>query len=313
MPRINRCIELLEGGQPIYYGSPALSSSAGHGMYVVEDLTYENGLANSATTVDYLSIDFEHAPFDMGGLQAFMKGLRDGGPTRSGHATPTVIATLPSSGRSADMVLLNQWQITHLLNTGVHGLILCHVSDPAAVRAFVQCCRFAYRGLGNGDVLGPGRRGSGGQLFPADIWGLSPEEYMHSADPWPLSSDGELMLGLKIEDRECLVYADQLVSVPGVAFAEWGPGDMGMSYGNAVGHDPPYSGEMMDAMQLVKGAIQSVGLPFLSGWNDPALTVAERARYQIEELGVKIIATGGVESEELMMAGRKLTNRQMPV
>lgn len=313
MSRVNRCLELLEQDQPIYYGSPALSPLSGHGMYVVEDLTYENGMANAITSFDYLSIDFEHAPFDMGALQAFMKGLRDGGPTRSGHATPTVIATLPSSGRSADMVLMNQWQITHLLNTGVHGLILCHVSDPAAVRAFVECCRFAYRGLANGDQLGPGRRGSGGQNFPAEIWGLEPEEYMHRADPWPLSSDGELLLGLKIEDRECLVYADQLVSVPGVGFAEWGPGDMGMSFGKAVSHDPPYSADMMDAMQIVRNATQSAGIPFLSGWNDQALSAQERAKYAIEEIGAKIIPTGGTDAEELMMAGRQLTNREMPV
>jgi 4-hydroxy-2-oxoheptanedioate aldolase len=37
------------------------------------------------------------------------------------------------------------------------------------------------------------------------------------------------MLGLKTENRRALANAEPSAKVPGVAFAEWGPGDMGMS------------------------------------------------------------------------------------
>ena len=65
MPRINRCIELLEAGETIYY------TAAG-------PLSYENGRTQAATWADYLIVDFEHLPFDMVGLQSFMNGLVDG-------------------------------------------------------------------------------------------------------------------------------------------------------------------------------------------------------------------------------------------
>ncbi len=60
---------------------------------------------------------------------------------------------------------------------------------------------------------------------------MEPEEYVIRADTWPLNPEGELMLGLKLEDRHCLPTAAISTAVPGLAFSEWGPGDMGMSFG----------------------------------------------------------------------------------
>ena len=84
MARINKCIELLEQGQPFYATHPT-------------ELTYEAGLKDSQTWADMLMTDFEHHPFDTVGLTNYMRGLKDGGPTPSGHATPTVLCTLPSN------------------------------------------------------------------------------------------------------------------------------------------------------------------------------------------------------------------------
>jgi 4-hydroxy-2-oxoheptanedioate aldolase len=83
MPRINRVIDLLEKGQPVYY--------TGTG-----ELSYENGKRMASTWADFLMTDFEHGAFDIIGLTAFMRGLLDGGPTPDGYRTPTVISTLPS-------------------------------------------------------------------------------------------------------------------------------------------------------------------------------------------------------------------------
>ena len=60
---------------------------------------------------------------------------------------------------------------------------------------------------------------------------MSVDEYLDKAEPWPLNPDGELMLGLKIENRRALVNVEVTTRVPGISFAEWGPGDMSMSYG----------------------------------------------------------------------------------
>jgi 4-hydroxy-2-oxoheptanedioate aldolase len=299
MARVNRCIELLEQGQPIYYTG-------------VEELSFESGRALAGTWADFLSLDFEHRPLDVIGLSAFMDGLRAAGPTRSGHPTPTVIATTAISGITPEEVYVNAWQIRHLLTAGVHGLLMVHARDPGAVRAFVGCCRYPMAQAGVGSGLGEGRRGSAGQNHPAEVWDMPPEEYVMKADVWPLNPDGELMLGLKLEDRHCLPTAAISTAVPGLAFAEWGPGDMGMSLGYASRHDPPYPPEMDAARDTIKGACDSAGIPFLCGWNDESMNAAERAAHVINVIGAKIIPCGP-PGEELAVAGRALTGRTMPV
>ena len=69
MSRINRAIELLEQDQPIYY----MGNHTGH------VLTYEQGVEDAGTWADYINVGMEHGAFDMAGLDAYMKGLVDGG------------------------------------------------------------------------------------------------------------------------------------------------------------------------------------------------------------------------------------------
>jgi 4-hydroxy-2-oxoheptanedioate aldolase len=249
--RINKAIELLEQGQPVYYTG-------------VRDLSYESGRAAAQTWADYLSVDLEHGAFDMGALDAFMRGLVDGGPTASGHRTPAVIVTLPVDGVDEQMMRANAWMVKQVLARGVHGLLLCHVESPGAARAFVEAARYPFQSLGVGAGLGVGRRGSGGQAHAAEVWGISAQEYLARADVWPLNPEGEIMLGLKIENRRALDQAEATTAMPGLAFAEWGPGDMGMSFGYRDAHDPPYPPEMAAAQARVKAACDAAGLYFLN-------------------------------------------------
>src|SRR5919107_1211878 len=129
MARVNRLIALLEQDQPTF----------GERVPV---LTHEAGVTAAQTPYDYLIVEFEHHPFDMGGLRAFMRGLVDGGPTRSGHRTPPVVVTLPVTGVSAEMVSANAWQIGHVLAAGVHGIILCHAEEADATQSFVSYARY---------------------------------------------------------------------------------------------------------------------------------------------------------------------------
>ncbi|MDP6595013.1 MAG: aldolase/citrate lyase family protein [Candidatus Poribacteria bacterium] len=294
--RINKCIELLEQGENLYY--------TGTGP-----LTYENGKKQAKTWADSLVADFEHNPFDLVGLQAFMQGLVDGGPTNSGHRTPTVIATLPSNCRTLQEVRANAWQVRHVLSTGVHGILHTHARQADAVRAFVEECRYPFQTIGLNRGLVQGQRGAGGQGYAAGIWGVTGPEYTKLADPWPLNPEGELMLGLKIEDRESAANAEYIAKVPGLAFAEWGPGDMGMSFGYADAHDPPYPTDMDQARTAVKNACDDNGMVFLSSWNDPSLDAEGRLRF-LMDWGVRIISGGG---EEQAKRGREITGRQMPV
>ena len=297
MPRINKAIELLEQGQQVYLtGTPELSYEAGKNM--------------AQTWADLLLVDFEHHAFDIIGLTKFMRGLKEGGPTPSGHVTPTVVTTLPSNCKTPEEVLYNAWQARHVLTAGVHGILHTHARSPEAVRAFVAITRYSFQTVGRDRGVPEGLRGQGAQGEPAEVWDLTPGEYVRKADPWPLNPDGELMLGLKIEDRHCLPNADAIAGSPGIAFAEWGPGDMGQSFGYADAHDPPYPPEMENARNTVKSACDKAGVAFYCSWADTAMTEQQRVRFLIEEIGARIVAPSG---PEVANASRKLDGRTMPV
>ena len=83
--RINKIIDLLEKNQPVYY----ISTS---------DFTYKNGLKLSKTWADFIRLDTEHTSSNWDEITKFMKGLKDGGPTKSGHKFPAVLAELPFKG-----------------------------------------------------------------------------------------------------------------------------------------------------------------------------------------------------------------------
>ena len=95
--RINRAIELLEEDQPIYYTGP-------HSGHV---LTYEEGLKDSQTWADYINVGMEHGCFDMTALDNYIRGLIDGGPTKSGHRTPPIIVELPVEGTEENLSLIH--------------------------------------------------------------------------------------------------------------------------------------------------------------------------------------------------------------
>jgi 4-hydroxy-2-oxoheptanedioate aldolase len=109
------------------------------------------------------------------------------------------------------------------------------------------------------------------------------------------------MLGLKIENRRALANAEASAAVPGLAFAEWGPGDMGMSFGHKDAHDPPYPPEMADARARVKAACEQAGLAFLEMVRPGDVVVQLDA-------GVKI----GAATPEAAEIGRRHTKRAGP-
>src|SRR5216683_897831 len=188
--RINRALELLSQGQPIYYAGSHDGTSG----------SFEQGVKDAQIYADYISYDMEHAPFDVKGLAEYMKGLAKGGPTKSGHRTPAVIVNVPVNGTDEATVRANAWMFHQVLATGVHGILLCHADAPGAVRAFIEAVRLPNNMQGVNNGISEGRRGVHGASTAARIWGMSADEYVEKADTWPLNPDGELLLGLKLED-----------------------------------------------------------------------------------------------------------------
>jgi 4-hydroxy-2-oxoheptanedioate aldolase len=285
--RVNRAIELLSRDEPVYY-----TSSRGG---------YEEGKELARTWADYVNYELEHGAFDVERLREFMQGLVDGGPTATGHRTPAVIVSLPVLGLDEASMRANSWVVQQVLAAGVHGVLLCHARSPEAVRVFVEASRYPFHRQKVGAGLEEGLRGSGSQGYAAGIWGVSGEEYLRRADPWPLNPDGELLLGIKIEDRHALENAERTTKVPGIAFAEWGPGDMGFSFGFLRREPGPYPPVMLQARARVFAATRAAGLFFLDG-----VSVGD-VESKIDE-GVRI----GSSDREAAEKGRKHTKRPLP-
>ena len=289
--RVNRAIELLDQGQPIYY-------SGAHTGHV---LTREQGTKDAAIWSDYINVGMEHGSFDMGGLESYMQGMAEAGPTASGHRTPTVIVEAPVEGTSAEIVRYNAWQFRQILARGVHGILLCQAETPEAVAAFVEACRYPINSIGVGAGLQAGRRGVGSEPSAAAIWGVDYATYLDAADPWPLNPEGELLLGLKIESAAALPRIEEILAVPGIGFAEMGPGDLSISLGYRR-RPPQMPPEMQEASERVQAACQANGVAFLQ----PA--TAENLTARIDA-GVRVF---GGHDPELARIGRAYTKRQMP-
>jgi 4-hydroxy-2-oxoheptanedioate aldolase len=245
----------------------------------------------------------EHGSFDMAGLDQYIRGLIDGGPTKSGHRTPAVIVETPVEGSSEEIIRFNAWQFRMILARGVHGILLCQAETPDAVRAFIESCRYPINMTGVGHGLERGTRGTGSQPTSAPVWGVDADTYVDKAEPWPLNPEGELLLGVKIETVRALSNCELSLAVPGLGFAEWGPGDLHMSFGIKRDPDKPMDPRLLEARDRVKAACDANNLAFLEG------ATPENITEKIDE-GVRIIAGHREDTAEV---GRSYSKRTMPV
>ena len=287
--RVNRVIDMWLKNQPVYY---AQLSAGG----------YEDAKKMVATKADYITYEMEHGALDFKELREFMRGLLEAGPTRTGHKTPPVIVTLPISG-TTDALRANAWMIQQTLATGVHGILLCNAESPEAARLMIEAARYPFAPRVEG--LAQGTRGNGSQGYASRMWGVTAEEYMRIADPWPLNPDGELLFGLKIENPRADANVETSVRVPGIAFAEWGPGDHGFFI---LGRPGTYKGggeadpQMSAVRRRVLNATKAAGIKFLNSCNEKNV---------IEQLkdGVMICTGGDSPAADI---GRKFSNRTDP-
>jgi 2-keto-3-deoxy-L-rhamnonate aldolase RhmA len=151
----------------------------------------------------------------------------------------------------------------------------------------------------SGGRLGVGTRGRGSEPTAAPIWGLDAREYLDRCDAWPLNPRGELLLGIKLESPEGVANCEAILDVPGLGFAELGPGDLGLSLGYVDVPREPYPPEMGAARERVFRACRARGIPFLEG------ATPETIAAKIDE-GVRVIAGG---REETASVGRLHSRR----
>ena len=306
--QVNRAIELLRSDQGIYYT----------GAHTGHVLTYAQGREDAGTWADYINIGMEHGAFDMAGLADYLRGMADAGPTRSGHRTPTVIVEAPVNGIDEAMVRANAWQFRQILGRGAHGVLLCQAECASAAAAFVESCRYPHHTEGvdagrptpatrmRGEVAGPrqrlglGTRGRGSEATASAIWGVSAEEYMRRCDPWPLNSGGELLLGVKLESPEGVANCEAILAVPGLGFAEMGPGDLSLALGYVRIPSEPFPLEMQEARERIFAACRANKLAFLEA------CTPETIESRLDE-GVRVIAGGRADTAERGRAHQRRT------
>jgi 4-hydroxy-2-oxoheptanedioate aldolase len=287
--RINRIIDMWLKSQPVYY---AQISGGG----------YEQGKQLAGTKADYITYEMEHGPLDFKELREFMRGLLEAGPTRTGHKTPAVIVTLPIPG-TTDALRANGWMVQQALAAGVHGILLCNAESPEAARLMIEASRYPFAPRVEG--LAQGTRGNGSQGYAARMWGVNADEYMRIAEPWPLNPDGELLFGLKIENPRADANVESSVRVPGIAFAEWGPGDHGFYL---MGRPGTYKGggeaapQMAAVRRRVLNATKTAGIRFLNACSED--TVIDQLKDGV------MICTGG--DSPAADKGRAFTKRADP-
>jgi 4-hydroxy-2-oxoheptanedioate aldolase len=200
--------------------------------------------------------------------------------------------------------------------------LLCQAENADAVRAFVEGCRYPHHSAGvdpglpsaverlhgaepavTQDGLGIGTRGRGSEATAAPIWGLSAEEYLERCEPWPLDLAGELLLGVKLESPEGIAQCEAILAVPGLGFAELGPGDLGLSLGYVAVPREPYPAEMREARERVFAACRKNRVAFLETASPETITA------KLDE-GVRVIAG---HREETAQLGRAHQRRSLPV
>jgi 4-hydroxy-2-oxoheptanedioate aldolase len=126
---------------------------------------------------------------------------------------------------------------------------------------------------------------------------------MQKSDPWPLNPDGELLLGVKLESPEGVANCESILATPGLAFAEMGPGDLGLAFGHLrIAHDA-YPPELQEARERVLAACKKNRIAYLESCT-PQNIVA-----RLNE-GVRVVAG---QRQETAVIGRKHQNRTLPV
>lgn len=247
---LNRVIEKLNQKLPVFYVSTS-------------NFSFDEGVLLSNTWADYIRLDIEHGPFNISGVREFMRGIVGDSSFKENDKLPMVFAELPLTGRSLIEVTAGLWTAHHLLSTGINGLILCHAESREAVQKLVQGIRYPIHTNTNYFSQEFGLRGHGGEKYASKIWGISEKEYIETADLWPLNPKGELMLGVKMENPRAAKHCEEVISVPGVSFGEWGLGDMSLCFGYSERPKFPLPNELASIRKKIWDACNKYDRYFL--------------------------------------------------
>lgn len=178
---------------------------------------------------DWLVIDGEHAPNDLGSIQAQLQAL----------------AAYPSSHAVCRVPLGETALIKQYLDLGAQNILVPMVDTAAQAAQLVQAMRYPQD-----DGLG-GVRGMAGAR--ASRWG-------HYAD-YAQRANQEVCLLVQVETREALKNLDAIVATPGVDGVFIGPADLSASMGH-VGNSahPDVQAAIQEAIARILKAGKAPGI-----------------------------------------------------
>ena len=196
---------------------------------------------------DAAFIDMEHTAFDLSTVQSMVMAAERVG------ITPIV----RTPGFDPAFIL-------RLLDMGVQGIQVPHITDAATARAAVQAVR--YPPLGD--------RGMAGASRASDYGKISLAEHIEQ-------SNREISLAVMVEDLHALDEIDEIASTEGIDIVAVGPSDMSRALGVSGQPDHPKLVETMDrvAQAVKRGGIARLALPI----NHSAFP---RTAAQLREMGV---------------------------
>lgn len=229
---INRSIETLEKGQPIF------------GLFT-GNFSLANARALARSNLDYIFIDMEHTPFSMETLHEFLVGMTDKEAIAKQGNTQmrtTPIVRLPANGRNDP-----EWMVKQILDIGAFGIIFPYVETPEQARRAVAAMRYPQpRGSNISEPAGVRGSSPGAASW---YWGVP--NYIQRADTWPLNRQGELMAVLQIESTTGVQNAEAIMTTPGVSAIFIGPADLSMNMG-LPGNHPEVQAAISKVVELCK-------------------------------------------------------------
>lgn len=235
--RLNRTIETLEAGHPVF----GLATG---------NFSLVNARSLAVSDLDFIIIDMEHSPMDVETLQTFILGMVDVRSAVAKGSTQmdvTPILRIPANGRENAEFLVKQ-----ALDVGAYGVMFPFVDTREEAINAIRAMRYPQpRGDAQSEPRGIRGSSPGNAAW---IWGVP--NYVQKADVWPLDPQGELLAVLQIETIAGVENIEEIASVPGVGAIFIGPADLSLAYGVPGNHS-----DVVAAIDRVLAACQANDLP----------------------------------------------------
>jgi 4-hydroxy-2-oxoheptanedioate aldolase len=209
MPRVNTAKQLLRAGKPavgIWMAIPSVTS------------------AEALATVgwDWLTLDVEHAPYNLETQQAMFLAIASQG------CVP--LARIAAN----DSTIIKQ-----TLDAGAMGVVVPMVCSAEEAKRAVEACKYPPEGI---------RSAGGGR------W-----RYAYGAD-WQARANEETLCIVMIEHKTAVDRAEEILAVPGVDACFIGPNDLSWSMGLYGKRDDAHAAALMRVRDAGRATGTPVGL-----------------------------------------------------